>query len=84
MLEAFASKLMDNNLTSFNKEIYIKEKKLDPYLSFQFQMTCIKEDIIKSNKVSIIIAEVDIPAIAVDIPTSLLSRRIKLNEVIIF
>lgn len=47
-------------------------------------MTCIKDDIINSDKVSIIITEVDIPALAVDIPTSFLSRRINLNEVIIF
>jgi len=73
------------DLSNFtNKELYVKEKRLDPYVSYVFNLICTKLDVTNYDEVSVIITEIDIPALAVNIPADMHNRRINLNEEIIF
>lgn len=74
------------NLTKFNgmKEIHILPKRLEPYISFVFTFTCTKFAKTNEASISVIITEIDLPALAVDIPPSLSQARVNLNQEIIF
>jgi len=73
------------NLTLFiNKEVHIKEKRLEPYISYVFNLICTKIDVTSQDEASVIITEIDLPALAVDVPAVLSQRRVNLNEEIIF
>ncbi len=73
------------NLTVFtNKEVHVLERRLEPYISYVFQLICTKLDVTNYDEASVIITEIDLPALAVDVPLAISQRRINLNEEIIF
>lgn len=60
------------DLSSFTSlEMHVKERRLDPYVSYVFNLICSKLDVSNYDEVSVIITEIDLPALAVDIPADL-------------